>query len=228
MNYQAIYDHLIQKNRNTPKVKKQTNDHHIIPRSFAKIDGIEDIDGQWNRVNLPLREHFIAHLLLARIWRHDKQKGRAMAFAFRRMSNCGRYTSRNYHWLRLNYSHSTNTRRKISDKNKGQPGPNKGRTFTDDWKTKLSMAKQGKKRKQFTKETREKMSNRAKTRIVSEETKRKISETKTNKTYTKEVREQRQAKTDQMPRHECPYCQRTIIYYQFSKHLSCCPKGHNQ
>jgi len=128
MDYQAIYDRIIKRNRNTPRIKKQTEDHHIIPRSFAKLDGIQDINGSWNRVNLPLREHFIAHLLLARIWRGHIAKGPRMAKAFKMMSTNGRYNSRKYTWLKLNYSHSEETKQRISKKRKiekPQKKPNK-------------------------------------------------------------------------------------------------------
>jgi len=122
MNYQSIYDRLIAKFKDHPKVKCQTNDHHIIPKCFKKIDDIEDIDGQWNRVHLPHREHFIAHLLLARIWRGHRAKGPMMAKAFNRMSNCGWYTSKDYEWIKssLNYSHSEETKQKLSEINIGK------------------------------------------------------------------------------------------------------------
>jgi len=139
MNYQSIYDQLITKYINHPKVKFQTNNHHIIPKSFAEVDNIEDIDGRWNRVHLPHKAHFIAHLLLARIWRGHKIKGPKMATALNRMTECGTYTSKDYTWLKLNYSHgphSNETKEKIRNARKTQ-------VITDETRQKLSVAATG-------------------------------------------------------------------------------------
>ena len=38
--------------------------HHIYPKSIAKVNNIEDFDGDWNLVELTPREHFIAHMIL--------------------------------------------------------------------------------------------------------------------------------------------------------------------
>lgn len=154
MDYQSIYDQLVAKYKDHPKVKFQTNDHHIIPQCFAKVDNIEDIDGRWNRVHLPHRAHFIAHLLLARIWRHHKIKGPKMANAFNRMSNCGWYTSKDYTWLKLNYEMAEETRMKISNANTG---------------------------KKHTEETKRKIAEGNKEKIVSEETKMKMRKPRSEK-----------------------------------------------
>lgn len=195
MNYQAIYDRIIERNRNTPKIKKQTEDHHIIPRSFAKLDGIEDIDGAWNRVNLPLREHFVVHLLLARIWRSHKVKGSKMAYAFNRMSFSGKYKSKDYAWLRLNYSVSEETKMKISQSQSGK-------VFSVEHRENLSKSHIGKKRspesvnasaaghkgRKCSDETKSKMSNAAKGRKNSTEAKAKMSSSHQGKTHSEETK----------------------------------------
>ena len=195
MDYQSIYDRIIERNRNTPKIKKQTEDHHIIPRSFATIDGIEDINGSWNKVNLPIRDHFIVHLLLARIWRSHKIKGPKMAKAFRIMSNYGKYTSKDYSWLKLNYNHSEETKIKIGKSNTGKKRTleskehmsllKRGIPKTADHKHKISQARKG---KIISEETRHKLSEAGKKRKHSEETKQKMSEINKGKTLSEETK----------------------------------------
>lgn len=196
MNYQSIYDRLIEHNRNTSKIKKQTESHHIIPKSFAKLDGIEDIHGSWNRVNLPIREHFIAHLLLARIWRGHKVKGPKMAKAIRNMTNNGKYTSKDYSWLKLNYSHSDEHKQKISDAKMGhiQSESTKqkisktrlskfadGYTYSEDYIKQQSDSHKGNKNsffgKQHSDESKNKIKEARAKQIISEETKNKMSAT---------------------------------------------------
>jgi len=188
MDYQAIYDRIIERNRNTPKIKKQTEDHHIIPKSFARIDGIEDIHGSWNRVNLPLREHFLAHLLLARIHRNNGQKGYKTAMALKMMSSNGRYNSKDYSWLRLNYNHtedsknkmkrplSENHKQKLKDAWVKRKEEGKINKHTEETKAKIGNARRGKK---MSEETLERMKKSKEGFSHSEETKRKIS--KSNK-----------------------------------------------
>lgn len=66
--YQKIYNDLIQKRKSNPISKKDQycERHHIIPRC---MNGSNDKE---NTVNLTAREHFIAHMLLARIFRDTK------------------------------------------------------------------------------------------------------------------------------------------------------------
>ena len=177
MDYQSIYDQLISKYKDHPKVKFQTNDHHIIPRCFAKVDNIEDIDGRWNRVHLPHRAHFIAHLLLARIWRHHKVKGPKMARAFSGMSGRGIYTSKTYEWLTLSHKMSDEHKQKISEAKKGKSFSSEHieklrYRKTESHKEKLRTANLNKK---HTAEAKEKIAEAGRNRVYSEETREKIS-----------------------------------------------------
>ena len=68
MNFQSIYNNLIKKRKVLPasldpNISADTafEQHHIIPRSFR---GLNNDD---NLVELTLREHYIAHLLLYKI-----------------------------------------------------------------------------------------------------------------------------------------------------------------
>ena len=78
MNYQKIYNQLIEKRRRFPltKNKKDTNyiyceAHHIVPKC---LNGTDDPN---NIINLTAREHFIAHYLLWKIYPCD---GTLLAF----------------------------------------------------------------------------------------------------------------------------------------------------
>lgn len=64
MDYKRIYDQLIQKRRDNPITRKEqyVECHHVVPRSEGGSDS-ED-----NLVNLTAREHYFAHMLLARIY----------------------------------------------------------------------------------------------------------------------------------------------------------------
>ncbi len=61
MNYKKIYEELIDFRKNNP-ANGYSENHHILPRSLCGSD-----DSQ-NMVRLSAREHFVAHLLLTRIY----------------------------------------------------------------------------------------------------------------------------------------------------------------
>lgn len=229
MNYQSIYDQLVSKYKDYPKVKKQTEDHHIIPKSFAKVDNIEDIDGKWNRVNLPIREHFIAHLLLARIWRHDKIKGSKMAWAFIQMSKNRKVSSKSYTWLKLHYSHSKESKAKITAAGIGRKHTEESKAKmsyaaknrTDEHKAHLSKALKGKPGKSHTVETKAKLSKASKGKTHTAETKAKLAEMQLGRKYSEESRAKMSARAKARPRKKCPVCNKEIQGdYNFLKHMN--------
>lgn len=61
MNYNKIYENLIQKRKDDPITSGYKENHHILPRSIGGTDDKE------NLVFLTGREHWIAHLLLHKI-----------------------------------------------------------------------------------------------------------------------------------------------------------------
>ena len=85
MNYQKIYNQLIQKRQIYTLSKKNTycERHHIVPRSFG---GSND---KTNLVNFTAREHYIAHLLLWKYYKsiNDFNAQYKMANAIKRMIN---------------------------------------------------------------------------------------------------------------------------------------------
>lgn len=142
-----------------------TEKHHIVPKSFAKDLNIKDINNKENLVSLTAREHFICHRLLTKMF-SGKFK-RKMSYAMHRLtySNNEYISSRHYELFRK--QHSLNLT--------GEGNPMFGKIHSN--------------------ETKEKMSDKAKKRIVSETTKEKMSEShkgKNNamygKTHTDEAR----------------------------------------
>lgn len=75
---------------------------------------------------------------------------------------------------------SEETKRKISESNKGKHYLNKGIPLSEEHKRKISESLKGKKRKPHTEETKQKISKSNKGKKMSEESKRKMSETKLN------------------------------------------------
>lgn len=80
MNYQKIYDSLVERRKASPFIG-YTENHHIIPRC---IGGSDDKD---NLVALSGREHFIAHRLLTKI---NLYPGLKQAFGMMCLTNKGR------------------------------------------------------------------------------------------------------------------------------------------
>ena len=71
MNYQKVYDQLVQKNHTFSK-GEYFETHHKVPKSLGGTDD------ENNLVNLTAREHYIAHLLLVKI---TEQKGDTQAYS---------------------------------------------------------------------------------------------------------------------------------------------------
>ena len=92
MNYQKIYDQLIARAKTNRNLLEYTEKHHVIPKSLGGDDSAD------NLVILTAREHFMAHLLLARIL------GGNMIHAAHMMSNMGRYSNRTYSSLRRQHA----------------------------------------------------------------------------------------------------------------------------
>lgn len=113
MHYQNIYNSLIENALNRSNVDGYTEKHHIVPRSLGGKDSKD------NLVILTAREHFIAHLLLAKIF------GGEMWHAAHMMSNMKRYTNRIYKTVREEHA------KEMSRKLKGHPNKNKGKTHLE-------------------------------------------------------------------------------------------------
>lgn len=123
--YQKWYCNIIQKNKNNKK-SKYYEKHHIVPKSF-NLGGEKDIN---NYVYVTIREHFILHKLLTKMFNGIyKQK---MQYAYWSMCHlCNKKTrnisSKYYQSAKKEfldakkyYIHSEETRKKISEKLKGK------------------------------------------------------------------------------------------------------------
>lgn len=75
MNYQRIYNQIIERAQSRGSVDGYCEKHHIVPKALGGLDISE------NLVELTAREHFVAHWLLARV------HGGKMWYAFQMMCN---------------------------------------------------------------------------------------------------------------------------------------------
>lgn len=186
MNYSKIYSQLIERSKNR-ELDCYTEIHHIVPRCFGGLDESS------NLVKLTAREHFIAHLLLCKIYPNHK----GLRLALWMMTNVKderqqrhRPNSRLYEMIRLEYSESV----------RGENNPNYGKTHSL--------------------ETREKMSQKAKERIGEKnsfydkthslETREKIKISLTGLKHSEETRkkmsEYRKGKKKNFKTIACPIC----------------------
>ena len=92
MNYQRIYDLLIDRARNRI-LDSYKERHHIIPRCVGGSDDPK------NLVDLTAEEHYIAHQLLVRIYNNNHALVQAAV-----MMICNRPSNKLYGWLRRRHS----------------------------------------------------------------------------------------------------------------------------
>lgn len=128
MNYQKIYDSLINSRLKTTTPSDYYETHHILPRCLGGTDDEE------NLIRLTAREHFFAHLLLAKI--HGGKLWHGLHLMASRVT--GRISSHIYEMQR---KHSAKVHSKFM---KGRKPPNFGKKMSDAQKRKLSKAHSGK------------------------------------------------------------------------------------
>lgn len=92
MNYQRIYNSLIERGKNR-KLDCYTESHHIIPRCMR---GSDDID---NLVDLTPEEHYLAHQLLVKIYPDNYSLVKAV-----QMMIPNRPSNKMYGWLKKRFS----------------------------------------------------------------------------------------------------------------------------
>ena len=145
MNYNRLYDNIIQNAQARAVTEGYTETHHILPRSMGGADVAS------NLVVLTAREHYLAHYCLAK-FTTGKDKA-SMVFAFNCMNNVNptgkRYiNSRLFESLRIECARlisaslkghkvSKETKKKIGDKAKG-------RLVSKETRRKISKATKGK------------------------------------------------------------------------------------
>lgn len=119
MDYINIYDRFISSRRNTDK-SGYTEKHHIKPRSFGGDDSKENI------IILSAREHFFAHMLLAKIY------GGKMWAALSYMSRSGTNSSKHYRCTSRQYALISEMDAKWkSEIYKGSKNPFYGKSHSD-------------------------------------------------------------------------------------------------
>jgi hypothetical protein len=149
MDYQKVYNQLIDRAKYRGVVDGYSETHHIVPKC---IDGEDKLN---NLVELTAREHFIAHWLLYRIYPNNKDL--AYAFSAMKMDRHGNRistewtpSSRQLEELKLSYiqartgsKHSEETKRKMSESLKGRTSWKKEVPTPSHSKKKMSKAKLG-------------------------------------------------------------------------------------
>ncbi|MEO6302338.1 MAG: HNH endonuclease signature motif containing protein [Bacteroidia bacterium] len=176
MNYKSIYEKLISSKQKLNRVKYKGfyyEKHHILPRCLG---GTNDKN---NLILLTAKEHFIAHLLLTKIYEgKDKRK---MYFAFWRMCN----TKDGYIPTSSQYE---NGRKLLSIAFSEERKSKKGikLNLSDEQRKKLHERRLGKK---HTAESIKKMQLVQKGKIISIEQRKKISEAKTGQNHSLESKE---------------------------------------
>lgn len=79
--YLKLYSSLIERNTRTQVRRKQTNKHHIIPKCWFKLKHIPINNELNNLVNLPYREHVLAHYYLCLCTEDPFKYGNELALA---------------------------------------------------------------------------------------------------------------------------------------------------
>jgi len=168
MNYQKHYDLLI--NRAKERIiDGYVERHHIIPEC---IGGSNDPS---NIVILTPEEHFLAHILLIKIYPNEYK----LFFAVHMMCNGNKKVKRNnkmYGWLRRKCNEALKLN--IRKTRKKETRPRKKKSLSEEHRTRISLSMKGRRHKQ---ESLEKMRESQSGKIVSEETKQKMRKPKTNR-----------------------------------------------
>lgn len=127
MNYKKIYDQLIERAK-MRTLEGYSENHHIIPKC---IGGSNELD---NFVALTGREHFIAHLLLAKIY------GGPLVHALWMMSITGKYNSIHYEWARKQHADRVSVLFKGRSGKYGEENGMYGRTHNEEARKNISAA----------------------------------------------------------------------------------------
>jgi hypothetical protein len=174
MNYNNHYELLINRAR-IRKLEIYSEKHHIIPKCMGGTDNLI------NLVELTPEEHYLAHLLLVKIY-PDNDK---LIFAAHKMcqnSNGHRMNNKIYGWLRRRHSDA------MSRIHKGRTASNKGIPHSGETKAKIAKSMEG---RGLSEESRKKLSLSKTGHCHSEETKEKISKALSGGTRTTPTEETR-------------------------------------
>lgn len=139
MNYQKIYNSIIEKAKNRSIQNEYFEKHHIVPKSMGGNNLIE------NLVDLYPKEHFICHHLLAKIYNNKEMW---CAFSMMCISNKNQKRiikfGKQYEFLKLKRSENM-----IGNKNHMFGKKSYFKNHTEESKEKIRLSKIGKKRNKF-------------------------------------------------------------------------------
>lgn len=140
MNYSAIYDCLISKARTRTNVLEYGEKHHVVPKSLGGTNGKSNI------VVLTGREHFLAHMLLAKI------HGKGMWQAARMMQNKSRVqngrivNSRLYEMAKREWAKYASTQKRPIHVVEAIRTARTGSKASEETKAKMSLTRKGRPR----------------------------------------------------------------------------------
>ncbi|MDQ2718247.1 MAG: HNH endonuclease [Bacteroidota bacterium] len=175
MNYEKHYEKLIETRKFLIRKKSEKSyyeSHHILPRCLGGNNSKE------NLILLTGKEHFIAHLLLTKMYKGEARK--KMYFAFWRMCQSSKNQERIKSASQYGFAKEL-----FSIAMKGRKAWNKGINLSDETKLKISESHKGKK---ISSEIKQKMSDSQKGRKHSDKTKTKIGLEKKGKKLSEEHR----------------------------------------
>lgn len=140
MNYRKHYDLLISRAQSRT-IDGYSEKHHIIPRCMGGADEPS------NLVDLTAREHFVAHLILAKIYPHNH----GIVHAAKILMGSNNYNNRQFEWVRklaVETSRKFHTGRKRSKEtceriSKSVKGKTKGRKISEEERKNRSLALTG-------------------------------------------------------------------------------------
>ena len=78
--YLVKYSKLIERAISAPRKPGRTHSHHVIPKSWFKLQNLPVDDSVHNRVNLDYRDHVMAHYYLSLCTRDQLQYANELAF----------------------------------------------------------------------------------------------------------------------------------------------------
>jgi len=167
MDYSRLYYNITNKKSRIFLTDEYTEKHHIIPRCFGGLDT------DHNLVELSLKEHFIAHLLLCKIYPENKK----LLYAFNLMSKRAKINSNLYKSTREKFYKELSISAKQRIKDKGHPKGMKGKKHSTETKNKIRINSAHPQTEETKNKIREKHFNKSdlELKIISE----KISKSKT-------------------------------------------------
>jgi len=167
MDYNKYYQRFIESKRNRPLIKQPGYEfHHILPRSLGGTDH------KSNLIKLTCREHFVAHRILAKMYKGVK-RGK-MIYALNRMLDGPNITSRTYQYIRETLSQTMKQEWRDPNGARRKGIKKMARTKKEEWKNKDYREHQIRVHKEYAKNNRDEYSNEMKRRWQDPEFRAKI------------------------------------------------------